>query len=325
MAAIRKRGDSWRVELYKNGQRESATFATKQEAATWALQREAELTGKRVPSHTLHDALLRYGREVAPKHKGERWEVLRCNALAELPLASKKLTAITSEDLSSRRDERLSKVSPGTVRREMVLLRSVFDVAIREWGWLRINPMQHVRKPPAPASRRRRIDKSEVEAVTLALGYDGGVPETTSQRIALAFEFALETAMRSGEITGLVWGRVKEKFVTLPETKNGDRRDIPLSMRAREILALLRPEKTPGESDSVFNLDPAIRDALWRKARDKTQIADLHFHDSRAEAIWRLSKKLDLLELARVIGHRDLRSLNFYYATSADELADRLG
>lgn len=45
----------------------------------------------------------------------------------------------------------------------------------------------------------------------------------------------------------------------------------------------------------------------------------------RAEAIWRMSKKLDVMELTRVIGHRDLKSLLIYYQTSADELADRLG
>lgn len=61
-----------------------------------------------------------------------------------------------------------------------------------------------------------------------------------------------------------------------------------------------------------------------RRARDAAQIKNLHFHDSRAEAIWRLSKKLDVLELARVIGHRDINSLRLYYNTTADELADRL-
>ena len=50
-----------------------------------------------------------------------------------------------------------------------------------------------------------------------------------------------------------------------------------------------------------------------------------YFHDSRAEAIWRLSKKLDVMELARVIGHRDLKSLLIYYDASADELSAKLG
>ena len=60
-------------------------------------------------------------------------------------------------------------------------------------------------------------------------------------------------------------------------------------------------------------------------AMTAAECGELHFHDSRAEAIWRLSKKFDVMELARVIGHRDLRSLMIYYQVSADELADRLG
>ena len=75
----------------------------------------------------------------------------------------------------------------------------------------------------------------------------------------------------------------------------------------------------------VFQLKEASRDALWRRVRDATDVADLHFHDSRAEAIWRLSKKLDVMQLARVIGHRDLKSLLHYYAESAADMARRLG
>jgi integrase len=105
----------------------------------------------------------------------------------------------------------------------------------------------------------------------------------------------------------------------LPQTKNGDERRVPLSPRARAILAAL-----PRSDGPVFGLDAGTRDVMFRRARDAAQLANLHFHDSRAEAIWRLSKKLDVMELARVIGHRDLKSLMLYYQTDADELADRL-
>ena len=72
-----------------------------------------------------------------------------------------------------------------------------------------------------------------------------------------------------------------------------------------------------------FGIEPALRDALFRKAKAKTGL-DLRFHDSRAEAIWRLSKKLDVLQLARVIGHRDPKSLMFYFAESASDMAKLL-
>jgi len=105
----------------------------------------------------------------------------------------------------------------------------------------------------------------------------------------------------------------------VPQSKNGDSRDVPLTRRGVEILHTLPPQSGP-----AFQLKAAQRDALWRKVRDKTRIADLHFHDSRAEAIWRLSKKLNALDLARVIGHRDPKSLMIYYNDSASELAKQL-
>ena len=53
-------------------------------------------------------------------------------------------------------------------------------------------------------------------------------------------------------------------------------------------------------------------------------VHDLHFHDTRYEAVTRLSKKLEVLELARVIGHNDIKSLMIYYNATIDELADKL-
>jgi integrase len=319
MASIKKRGDSWRARVYVNHIPDSRTFPTKAQAVAWAHQREAELTGERLPENTVKDALRRYARDVAPTHKGERWEVLKCSNIERDPLAAVRLPALRAGDMAAYRDRRLQAVSGATVRREMNLLQSVFKRCRTEWHWLTADPLADVQRPPQPASRKRRITQDEIDRILLALGYDGGAPETVSDRVALSFAFAIETAMRSGEILGLQWADVGEKSVRLPVTKNGDSREVPLSLRAREILALLP------RTDPVFGLESAQRDALFRKARDRAKIPNLHFHDSRSEAIWRLSKKLDVMELARVIGHRDLRSLLIYFNASADSLADKLG
>ena len=320
MASIRKRGKTWRVELHKGGQRDSASFATKQEAAQWALQREAELTGARLPDKTLADALRRYRDDVSPTHKGARWEALRLDNMALADIARRPLARIEGHHLAEWRDARLKQVSAATVAREMTLLRSVLEACRVDWGWLRANPMADVKKPRTPTSRKRRVTQDEIDRIELATGLgDGLTARTMLNRTGLAFLFALETAMRAGEILGMVWPDVAEKSVRLPVTKNGDVREVPLSKRAREILAIL-----PRGDGPVFGLQAGTRDALWRKAVTATGIADLHFHDSRAEAIWRLSKKLDVMELARVIGHRNLSSLLLYYAVSADDLADRL-
>lgn len=62
-------------------------------------------------------------------------------------------------------------------------------------------------------------------------------------------------------------------------------------------------------------------DALFRKARDKCGIEGVTFHDSRANAATMLSRHLDILELARALGHSDLKKLMIYYRKSAEDIA----
>lgn len=319
MATIRKRGKKYRVELYRNGKRESASFATKAEASTWALTREAELSGKILPNKTLGDAFARYSDEVVPTHRGARWEMVRLKSLQRDPVSRMRVSKLTPVHLSEWRDNRLKEVSAASVLRELNLINGVLESARRDWGWLSVNPLKDVRKPTAPPGRRRRVSEAEIASVVQASGWTGGEPQSSTQIAVVAFLFAIETAMRSGEILGLTWDAVHDRKVTLPKTKNGDRREVPLSPRARELLSYLRAFDRP------FPIANGSRDALFRKVVVKAQLGDLHFHDSRAEAIYRLSKKLDVLELARCIGHRDINSLRHYYNATADELADKLG
>ena len=318
MASIRKRGKVWRAEVMVAGVRASSTHRTKQEAAQWAMAHEAGLAAP-TQAHTLRDALATFKRKVTPLHRGARWEELRLDALMLADMAGKRLSKIGRGDLTDWRDARMAEVAPGTVAREMNLLRSVLTHAV-EWGWLNVSPMKGVKTPTTPASRKRRVTDAEIDRVLLAAGLaDGWKAGTAIQRTGLAFLFALETAMRAGEIAGIQWADVGAKSVTLPRTKNGDVRQVPLSPTAREILAIL-----PREGGPAFGLKPATRDVMWRRIVRAAGVPGLHFHDSRAEAIWRLSKKLDVLELARTIGHRNPASLMLYYNTHADELADRL-
>lgn len=330
MASILPHRDGYRVQVYVGGQRLSKVCATRREAAQWALEREAELAGRKLPDKTLRDALRRYASELDDERGGARWERIRLAAFERDPLALRRLAALGPDDFAAWRDARLrtqaqrrqTTVAPATVAREMNLLRSVLETARKEWRWLRTNPMADVSWPKSPKGRARRITPEEEADLTAALGVATLRADTATQRVGLAFLLALETAMRSGEILALTWPNIHlaEQYVHLPRTKNGDARDVPLSKRAVEILRAM-----PLGFGPVFQLDAAARDALWRKARAKTPHRDVHFHDSRAEAIWRLSKKLDVLELARVIGHRDVNSLLIYYRESASAIARKLG
>lgn len=187
------------------------------------------------------------------------------------------------------------------------------ETARREWRWIDRNPAKDVRKPPDSPPRRRGVPQQAIDAILDQLTGPVGV------EVARAFRFALETAMRASEILSLDWSRVDlaRRVAFLPTTKNGAAREVPLSSAAIAILG------TAGRG-AVFPISSASLDRLFRKARDRTEFKDVHFHDARSEAITRLSKKLDVLELARVVGHRDIRSLMIYYRADAEELAKKL-
>jgi integrase len=136
-----------------------------------------------------------------------------------------------------------------------------------------------------------------------------------------AFLFAIETGMRASEIAGMTWDRTDmvRQVVKLPMTKNGSAREVALSSEAVRIL-----ESLPRQ-DPVWAMTTVQMDALWRKVNKRAKVEDLHFHDSRHEAVSRLAKKLDVLSLARMIGHKDIRQLQTYYNETAEDLAKRLG
>jgi integrase len=306
VANIAKRGDKWRAEVCIDRNRKAKTFQTKREAITWS--NEMEQTGIR-PSKTLSDFISEYT-PIAEAHKGYVSELSRLRQL-DKALGDFTLDRLTPLRISTYRDQRLREVSPVSVRRELIILSAMLEIAVNEWQWLPTNPLKTVTKPTVGPSRRRGITQVEIDAILSNLKR-----LTLGKQVADMFLLSIESGMRLGEILSLRWPDVSEKSVTLLETKNGDRRKVPLSLVAREIIA----GRVGLDSEKVFTLTADQASKTFARA----SVNGCHFHDARSEAITRLSKKLDVMQLARVVGHRDTRSLMFYYAESADSIADRL-
>lgn len=328
MATYRQRSSGWRVEVCVATIRDSATFDTKAQAKAWANKREIELSDQaqgKLPQHTLKTALERYKRDVSSLKKGAHKEIPRIDVfMREFPtLCKMTMTSITTDDLVAWRDTRLKSVASATMRREVAILSSIFNVARKEWKWVDSNPFTDLSLPQLVPHRDRRISQDETERLCIAMGYvEGETPTTPSQQIAVAFLLALETAMRAGEMRGLTWDRVnfEGRYVRLIETKNGTKRDVPLSLRAIALLKTMQ-----GVDDKqVFTVHESNFISQFRRCRIRCQIENLHFHDTRHEACTRLAQKLQMLDLARMIGHKDPRSLMIYYNATATEIASRL-
>lgn len=325
MASFRKRLGSWEVSVSKLGVRKSATFDTKSEAQKWAAKIETEISEGKYALYadkTFGELLQRYGKEVSVKKAGGRWELLRINATCRDPIAHIKLCDLDQTHFAAWRDRRLKDVKDASVLRDIVVINRAVNVAVKEWLWLPKNPLIGVSRPGKPEARDRLISQDEIDRLCYAMGFDDTTPKTVMSRVGCVFMFAIETAMRASEICNLQWDDVfiERRFLKIQGGKTpAARRDVPLSSEAIRLIELM-----DRSNPTVFDLIPSQVDVHFRRAKDRAAIDDLHFHDSRHEAITRLANKLDVLALARMVGHRDLRQLQVYYNAAAEDLAKKL-
>lgn len=328
MATFRFRSNRWQARVQKKGfEPVTKSFINKADAIKWARQIESEmdkgsftntLAAERT---TFKELILRYLSEVTPTTKSIREDGFRLRALARKPVAQLNMLALTPTRIAEYRDIRLKEVSAGTVIRELAYFSSVINHARKEWGIHIDNPIPLVRKPETPPSRTRTLSDEEKQRL-----FEIMKPRTKkcNHWMIPIVSFALETAMRQGEILSLRWSDIdlNKRTAHLETTKNGDRRTVPLSTRAVQILQEL-PRSINGK---VFRMNKAALCANFAKACKRAKIEDLHFHDLRHTAITHMAGKFsNILELSAVTGHRQLSMLKRYYHPKAEDLALKLG
>jgi len=317
MATFRKVCNSWEAQVYVTiagvRKRKSKTFKLKAKAVEWAYAMEA---GKfEADKHLFSEALDDYAKVCK-----NRWEEIRLNKFKrELEFSSKPIASIVPADIAKWRDS--SKLQGSTIRREMVLLNAVFEIARKEWQWIENNPLDDVKRPSDNPHRKRLISPDEFSIMADTLGYDAHEKcVTDDSQVALCMFIAEQTGMRSGEIVSLEWNQVDldGRKVHLDKTKNGDSRDVPLTLKAVELFKQL---PTKGK---CFTITDSQRDFLFRSARKSAGLSGFVFHDTRHNACTWMAKKVDNITLAKIMGHRNPKSLMVYYNPDASDIAPML-
>lgn len=329
MASIQKTAQGYRaqIKLRVHGEtvRDSGLFSTRREAVDWAAGRERDLKSERTTPpamlHTLRQAMRRYAEEVSPEKRGAHWEKVRLAAFEgyALPLDT-PMGAVTAQHIAAFRDSRLLKVSAGSVRREISILSSMFETARLEWGWASSNPCRDIRKPANSKHRERVLTPREIKAMLREMGHSRRPIQSTGQALAVCMLVALRTGMRAGELAGLQWNQVNDRYVHLPQTKSGRPRDVALSSRARPLIARMKG----WDKDLVFGMDPRTLSTLFRRYRERAGLDGFTFHDCRHTAATMISKKVDVLTLCKLFGWTDPKMAMVYYNPSAESIADML-
>ncbi|MET0014784.1 MAG: site-specific integrase [Sedimenticola sp.] len=346
MASIRKRTKkdgttSYRVDVRLKGfPPQRATFKRLTDAKKWGQQTEAAIREGRyfktaeARKHTFSELADRYVKSVLPAKSlsAEKAQTSQMNwwkgELGHLVLAD-----VTPAQITECRDKLLSETtkrgrirSPATVVRYMAVLSHAFNIAVNEWGWLEDSPVRKVKKPKEPRGRVRFLsddnigpngEKIEGERTRLLRACQ----ESSNHYLYTVVVLALSTGMRQGEIMGLTWDVVDlhQGRITLLETKNGERRVVPLVGKALELLkehAKVKRLDTrllfPGRLKRK-DIKPVDLRLPWLEALKKAQIDDFRFHDLRHSAASYLAMNgASLAEIAEVLGHKTLQMVKRY-------------
>lgn len=350
MATITKTpSGTWKAIIRKTGWPTAAkTFRLKRDAEDWARRTEDEMVRGvyivRAQSErmTLSAALDRYLKEVSQAKRPttlarekKRVDILRAS------LGDYSLAALTPEVIAKFRDDRLAgdaddkgiriPRAPNTVRLDLALLGHLFSVAIKEWGLgLTYNPVSSIRRPAPGAGRNRRLTPDEEERLLKAV--DGH----SNPMLRWIVRIALETGMRSSEITGLRRNQVdlQRRIVRLVETKNTLPRTVPLTLEAvKQFKEALANPVRPIDTDLIFFGEPGKDgqrrpynfNKVWLAIKRDAGCSDFRFHDLRHEAVSRLVEGgLSDQEVSAISGHRSMQMLKRYTHLRAEDLVQKL-
>lgn len=327
MAYIQKRrlqdgSDSYRVQVRLKGfPTQSASFTRLTDAKKWVQSTEAAIRESRyfknseAKKHTISELVDRYIKQVLPsKPKSIRQQTRQLNwwksKLGAFTLAD-VTPALLAETRDLLREER--GVGPATAVRYMAALSHAFTIATKEWGWLESNPMLKVTKPKEPRGIVRFLDEDEKTALLATC------KNSTNKALYPIVVLAISTGMRRGEILNLSWKDIDldRGRILLEETKNNERRGVPLVGHAHKILieySKIRQLNTQLIFPSNHNPNKPIEiRAPFEAALKEAGIENFRFHDLRHTAASYLAMNgASLAEIAEILGHKTLQMVQRY-------------
>src|SRR3990167_6695145 len=331
MASIEKRKTqsgkiNFRVKVRLKGfPEQNASFERLTDDRRWAQQTEAAIREGRhfktteSKRHTLGEMIDRYIRDVLPqKPKNQKNRTLHLNwwkaelgkyALADITPA---LIAENRDKLAKASTNRGGLRSPSTVVRYLAALSHVFTIAMKEWAWLDDTPMRKVTKPKEPRGRVRFLSDDERPRLLEAC------KQSDSEYLYTAVVLALSTGGRRMEILGLRWKDVDltRGAIILHETKNGERRILPLAGHALELMKELSKIRNVN-CDLVFPgkdlKKPVDVRTPWETALKRAEIDDFKWHYLRHSCASYLAMNgASLAEIAEILGHKTLQMVKRY-------------
>lgn len=324
--AVYKKGKNWYIDYYVKGRRKRRKIGPSKKLAQQVLQdvhvkmAKGEYLGvydeKKIPFEEFGQQYLAYSKANkawSTYNRRDRFSVAELNSF----FGGRYLFDITPQLLEKYKADRLEKVSPATVNRELACLKHMYTKAI-EWGCLKTNPVKTVKLLKEPPGRLRYLRAEEVEVLVKSChGYLRSIVMT-----------ALNTGMRRGEILALRWKDVdlENRKITVRNTKNNETRVIPVNKTLYEELLNLSKESgseyvfSNGEGRPFGDIKKGFSSALKRAG-----IEDFRFHDLRHTFGSHLVMQgVDLKTVQQLMGHKVIKMTMRYSHLSPEYVQEAI-
>lgn len=352
MGAIQQRIDkkghkTFRAQVrMKSSTPVSATFKRKTDAKKWIQSTEASIREGRYfnleesKKHTLSELIERYKKDCLkhlkspdhPIHTLGWWN----DKIGHLTLDN-ILTPLLKEhwdNLSNTKSERTKKLlSNRTLNSYLETLSAMFSVAVREYGWMKDNPLSRIKRKPLRNQRTRYLSNEELKDFMKA------VSASSNTYLQLAVLISLNTGGRRSEVLSLKWSDIdfERNKAIFKNTKNGETRSVFLGkILLSELDKHLKNRHI--ESDYIFpnrkprwKLGNAKNQKPWeelnnpfKRAVKAAQIENFRWHDMRhCAASYLLASGASLGEVGKILGHRTPQ-MTWRYAHLVESRSDEI-
>jgi integrase len=302
-------------------------FKLKEEAKAWATPIELAMRSgayrdqSAARKTTLETALRRYEQEITPCKKSAASERGFIKQWLERKIAKLPLADIRGSDIAiSIRAMQKEGKGPNTIRLHLAVISNLFTVARKEWDMESLgNPTQDVRKPKLPGGRERRLaDKAEETLLLTAC-------REVSPELEDIVIFAIETAMRQGEIMKMEWAWLRPSGLSIAiprdDTKKETARLVPLTDAAIAVLERQKERTKTSKSGRVWRSTQDRMCTRYERAVKNACIEDLTFHDLRHEATSRMhTDGVPIMAIQKIVGHKSPTMLLRYSHLREEEL-----
>lgn len=239
-------------------------------------------------------------------------------------LHNKKMLSIKPEEIEKLHQKTKKELSPYTANRMLSLIKHMYSIAIRQGHVHRdANPAEFISKFPEQ-SRDRFLQSDEIKRFLDALENEDN--QVFKNYILLS----LFTGQRRNSVLSMRWSDVdlKNGLIYIPDTKNGDPMQIPMTTQIKELLESM---KAIAESEWVIPSNKSASGHLedpkrpWQDLLRRADIKNLRLHDLRRtqgsyQAITGASTNI----IGKSLGHKSQSATIVYARLSADPVREAM-